>query len=275
MKKSLKAVSIILLAVLILIVVVAVAVDIFADRALKTGIEVAATKALSVGVSVGKVDLEIFAGKLDIGNLLINNPPGYKYDRLLELKNARIEIDVKSLLSEQVSIKRIKLDGVNLVLEQRGISGNNLQDVIKTVSDRQKAKGEPEKGGKKLYIKNLEISDITVQAKLLPVPGKADTVTLKLDPIVMTDLGGDNKLDTAELSDRILMAIVTGVANKGTGVLPVEMTTAMKSTLGMTIELGKAATKEGKKLLEEGKDKSEELIDGLTGLLKKPGEEKE
>jgi uncharacterized protein involved in outer membrane biogenesis len=274
MKKSLKAMWVILLAVLILAAVAAIAIDIFAERALKTGIEVAATKALDVGVNVGKVDLEIFAGKLGISNLLINNPPGYQYDKLLELKDAQIKVDVKSLLGERVNIREIKLDGVNIFLEQRGVSGNNLQDVIKTVSDGRKAKGESKKGGRKLHIDNLEISNVTVKAKLLPVPGKADTITLKLDPIVMTDLGGDNKLDTAELSSKILIAIVTGVADKGTGVLPQEMTSAMKSTLDTTIELGKAATKEGKKLLEEGKGRGEEVIDGLKGLLKKPKEEK-
>jgi uncharacterized protein involved in outer membrane biogenesis len=274
MKKSLKTVSIVLLAVLILAAVVAIAIDIFAERALKTGIEVAATKALNVRVSVGKVDLEIFAGKLGIGNLLINNPPGYQYDKLLELKDAQIKVDVKSLLGQRVNIREIKLDGVNIFLEQRGVSGNNLQDVTKTVSDGRKAEGKSEKGGRKLHVDNLEISNVTVKAKLLPVPGKADTITLKLDPIVMTDLGSDNKLDMAELSSKILIAIVTGVADKGTGVLPKEMTIAMKSTLDTTIELGKTATKEGKKLLEEGKGSGSELIKDLKGLLKKPKEEK-
>jgi uncharacterized protein involved in outer membrane biogenesis len=246
MKKSLKTVSIVLLAVLILAAVVAIAIDVFAERALKTGIEVAATKALNVRVSVGKVDLSIMAGKLGIGNLLINNPPGYQYDKLLELKDAQIEVDVKSLLGERVNVRKIKLDGVTVVLEQRGVTGNNLQDIIETISDGRKAKGKSEKGGRKLHIDNLEISNVTVKAKLLPVPGKADTITLKLDPIVMTDLGSDNKLDTAELSGKILLAIAAGVADKGTGVLPKEMTSAMKSTLDTTIELGKTATKEGK-----------------------------
>jgi hypothetical protein len=274
MKKSLKAVWVILLAVLILAAVVAIAIDIFVERALKTGIEVAATKVLNVRVSVGKVDLSIMAGKLGISNLLINNPPGYQYDKLLELKDAQIEVDVKSLLGERVNIREIKLDGVNIFLEQRGVSGNNLQDVIKTVSDGRKAEGKSEKGGRKLHVDNLEISNVTVKAKLLPVPGKADTITLKLDPIMMTDLGSDNKLDTAELSRKILIAIVTGVADKGTGVLPKEMTSAMKSTLDTTIKLGKTATKEGKKLLEEGRSSGRELIEGLKGLLKKPKEEK-
>jgi uncharacterized protein involved in outer membrane biogenesis len=213
------------------------------------------------------------AGKLGISNLLINNPPGYQYDKLLELKDTQIEVDVKSLLGNRVNIRKIKLDGVNVVLEQRGITSNNLQDVAKTISDKRKAKGESERSGRKLHIDNLEISNVTVKAKLLPVPGKADTITLELDPIVMTDLGSDNKLDMAELSGKILLAIAAGVVDKGTGVLPNEMTSTMKSTLGTTVELGKTATKEGKKLLEEGKDSGKELIEGFKGLLKKPKKE--
>ncbi|MFA5251289.1 MAG: AsmA family protein [Phycisphaerae bacterium] len=265
MKKSFKAVRVILLAVLILVVIVAAAIDIFAERVLKTGIEAEATRALNVGVSVGDVDLQIFAGKLSISNLSVNNPPGYRYDKLLELKIAKIEVDVRELLGERVDIKEIKLDGLNIFLEQRGVSGNNLKDVTKAMSARRKAEGKSEKGGKKLYVNNVEITDVTVKAKLLPVPGKVDTITFNLDPIVMTDLGGDNELDTAELSRKIVLAITAGVADKGTGVLPNEMTAAMKSTLDTTIQLGK----EGTKLLKESKGTSENFIFVLKSLLKK------
>ncbi|MDD5065162.1 MAG: AsmA family protein [Phycisphaerae bacterium] len=270
MKKSLKKIVwVILPAVLILAAVAAIAIDIFADHALKMGIEVAATKALNVGVSVGDVDLQIFAGKLSISNLSVNNPPGYRYDKLLELKSAKIEVDVRALLGERVDIKEIKLDGVNIFLEQRGVSGNNLQDVMKAVSDRRKAEGKSGKDGKKIHVNNIEITDVIVKAKLLPVPGKVDTITFNLDPIVMTDLGRDNDLDTAELSRKILAAIVAGVADKGTGVLPNEMIAAMKSTLGTTIQLGKTATKEGTKLLKESKGRSWEFAYVLRSLLKK------
>jgi hypothetical protein len=274
MKKTIKALIVVLLAVLILAVIVVIAVEIFADRALKTGIEVAATKTLNVGVSVGKVDLSIFAGKLNIRNLLINNPPGYQYDKLLELKNAQIEVDVKSLMGERVNIRKIRLDGANIVLEQRGVSCNNLQDVLKTISEGRKAREKSESGRKKLHIDNLEISNIIVKAKLLPIPGRADTITLKLDPIVMTDLGSDDKLDTADLSGKILVAIAAAVADKGTGILPDEMNRAMKLTLGTTIGLGKTAAEGGKKILEKSKDSGEEVIKGIKDIIKNPEEEK-
>ncbi len=277
MKKTLKSLRVVLLAILILLLIAVVAVNLFAERAVKVGIETAATKTLNVGVSVGNVDLSIMAGKLTLKNLLINNPPGYQHDKLLELKNAKIEVDVKSLLSDVVKIREIKLDGVNVVLEQRGISGNNLQDVIKTISSGQKDKDKPETSGKKLHIDVLEISNVTVKVKLLPVPGKADTITLKLSPIRMTDLGGDNKLDTAALSSRILLAIANGVAKQGVGVLPKEMVDTITSTLSKTIDLSKGIIEGregiGKEIIKSTEDIGKEITEGLKGLLKPKKEE--
>ncbi|MCH7555953.1 MAG: AsmA family protein [Planctomycetes bacterium] len=277
MRKTLKALRVILLAILILVVIAVVAVNLFADYAVRVGIETAATKTLNVGVSVGNVDLSIMAGKLTLKNLLINNPPGYQHEKLLELKNAKIEVDVKSLLSDVVKIREIKLDGVNVVLEQRGISGNNLQDVIKTISSGQKDKDKPETSGKKLHIDVLEISNITVKVKLLPVPGKADTITLKLSPIRMTDLGGNNKLDTAALSGRILLAIANGVAEQGVGVLPKDIVDTITSTLGKTIDLSKGIIESrediGKKIIKGTEDIGKGITEGLKGLLKPKKEE--
>ena len=89
----------------------------------------------------------------------------------------------------------------------------------------------------------------------------------------MTDLGSDDKLTVAKLTGKILLAIAGGVASQGAGVLPKDMTKTMKATLGKTIELGKTATEEGKKLIEEGKDVGKGLIEGFKGLLK--GKKKE
>ena len=277
MKKPLKALRIILLVIVILVVAVVVVVGLFANRAVKIGIEAAATKTLNVGVTIEDVDLSIMSGKLALQNLLINNPPGYEHDKLLELKDAKITVDIKSLLSDVVHIREIKLDGVTVVLEQRGISGNNLQDVIKAIPSGPEAQGEPEAAGKKLHIDNLEISNVTVKVKLLPVPGRADTIPLKLAPIKMTNLGSDNKLDTAALSGKILLAIARGVAEQGVGVLPKEMVDTMKSTLGKTIDLSKRIIEDrediGKELIKGAEDIGRGITEGLKGLLRPKKEE--
>ena len=265
MKKPRKILRNVLLVILIVILVVVAAAHLLAGYALKTGIEVGATRALNVGVSVGKASLSILGGKVGIGNLSVNNPPGYEHKKLLELKEASVEVEVMSLLGDVVKIRDIRLDGATVVLEQRGISGNNLQDVIKALPKSEKEAEERTRVGvKKLHVDNLEITNVTVKAKLLPVPGKADTVTFTLDPIKMTNLGSDNKLDTARLVSKILLAISSGVAEKGVDYLPDEITDTMKTTLSKTLDVGKTAAEEGKKLIKEGTD----IIEGFKGLLK-------
>jgi len=264
MKKFLKSWHIILLVIVILFVTAVIIIDLFADRAVKIGIETAATKTLNVAVIIDNVELSIMGGSLALQNLIIKNPPGYQHDKLLELRNAKIEVNMKSLLNDVVNIREIKLDGMEVTLEQRGVSGNNLQDVIKSIPSKDKQASEP--SGKKLHIDNLEISDVTVRAKLLPVPGRADTITLKLSPIKMRDLGRDRNLDMAALSGQILLAVAEGVAEQGVGVLPKNIVDTMKSTLDKTIDLGKAASEKGRELMDVGKGL-------LEGLLKPKQEE--
>lgn len=271
MKKLRKILFIVLSAIVILIVIVVLAVSLFANQALAVAIESAGAKALNVGVSVGEVDLSILRGRLDIRNLVIDNPPGYQHETLLELSEGHVTVDTRSLLSDVVNIKDITLDGVNVVLEQRGISGNNLQDIIKQLPAKGEQASEP--SGKKLHIDNLELTNVRVKVKLLPIPGKMDTLSLKLAPIRMTDLGGENDLDTVALARKLLLAIAKGIAEQGAGLLPDEMLGSLKSELGKLGALPDTVMKTGGKLLDTGTDLGKGITEGLKGLLKKKKED--
>ncbi len=261
MKKTLKVLRVALLVILILIFIAVLAVNLFADWAVKAQIEASATKKLSVAVSVSDVDLSMIAGKIALQNLAIGNPPGYQNDNLLELKNAEIEVDVKSLLRDIVNMRDIKLDGVDIILEQRGVSGNNLQDVLQAINSSSK-EGE----GKKLHVDNLEISNITVQIKLLPDTAQDDTITLELYPIRMADLGRDNKMDMADLSGEIVLAIANRVVEQGVGVLPKDIITTLTPTLDKTIDLST-------RIIESTEDIGKEITEGIKSLLKPKKEE--
>ncbi len=269
MKSAHKLLKIVLLVVVVSVFSIVVLIHLFGNSIMKAGIETAASKTLSVGVNIDDIDLSILGGSVGFQNLIIDNPPGYQHDKLLEVGKARIAVSLGSLLKDTVNIKEIVLDNVNIVLEQKGVTSNNLQDIIKAIPQ---GKGKPKEAGekpaKKLHIDNLEITNITVKAKLLPVPGQADTITLKLDPIRMTNLGSDDKLDVAELTGRIFLTIATGVAKQGAGQLPDDITNEMKATLSQATELGKATVEEGKKILEEGAKTGEELMKGVQDLLK-------
>ena len=271
MKSKKKLVRTILGVILILIACIVILINLFGNRVIKTGIETVATKTLTVPVNIDDMSLSILRGKVSFQNLVVDNPPGYEYDKLLEVGDARIAVSIGSLLKDTVNIKEIMFDGLEVTLEQKGLTSNNLQDIIKALPKSDK-EPEPEektnKPSKKLHIDKLEISNVVVNAKLLPIPGKETAVTLKLDPIIMTDLGSDDNMDIAKLSSKILLAIATGVAKQGTGVLPEGITDGMEATLSKVTELGKTVSEEGKKFLEEGKDTGKDIVEGFKGLLK-------
>jgi hypothetical protein len=266
MKKPLKALRIILLVILILLLTVVILINFFADSATKAAIESAGTKALNVGVTVQDVDLSIIGGKIGLQNLMIDNPPGYQQQKLLELNDAEVTVQAKSLLGDTVRIEEIKLDGVTLAVEQKGLS-NNLQDLIKSMPKQDKP------SGKKLHIDTLEITNITANVKLLPLPGKADVVTLKLPAIKMTDLGNDNKLDLAALTGQIILAIARGIVEQGPDILPKDMINTMTSTLSKALDLSKDIFGEGKntgdKTLKDAENIGKGITEGLKDLLKK------
>ncbi|MHC4645977.1 MAG: hypothetical protein ACYTBJ_10765 [Planctomycetota bacterium] len=270
MKKSLRILRVVLLAVIVLVILVGISVHLFVDRALKMGIEVAGTKALNVAVSVDDVDLSILGGSVGFGNLVIDNPEGYRHDRLLELKDAHVAVRLKSLMSDVVNIKDIKLVGVNVVLEQKGLS-NNLQDIVKSIPAGDEKK-EAEPSGKKLHIDNLELSEVEVKVKFLPVPGRVDTIPIKLDPIRMTHLGSDDKLDAAGLMGKILVAIAGGIAEQGAGILPDEIIGSLRGELK---RLGSASADLGKDVLDGTKDIGKGITDGIGGLFKPKKKEDE
>ncbi|MBN1457598.1 MAG: AsmA family protein [Sedimentisphaerales bacterium] len=264
--KVLKSIIIILLVLIILIVAI---VHFAGDKALKAGIETAASKALGVDVSVGNVSLSILAGKLELKNLVISNPEGYQHPEMLKIGHGLIDVSIGSLLDDPVKIETIKFDQIDMVLEQKGLT-NNLKEVISALPSEEKTKEVSDKKSKNLVISSLEISDVTVKAKLLPVPGKADTVTIKVAPIKMTNLGTKNKLDTAKLTGKILAAIAAGIAKQGADLLPKDMVGSIDSALdnigGDVLEKGQKATE---KILESGKEIGEDVGGALKGLLKK------
>jgi len=260
MTKNLKILRLIVLVILVLIAVFMITVNFFADSAVKAGIESTATEALKVEVSVSDVDLSIVSGKLVLQNFSIGNPPVYQHDKLLVLKNTEIEVEAKSLLSDVVNIRQIRIDHIDVIIEQHSVSENNLRDILQAASE---ITGE----WKKLRIDNLEISEITVKVDLMTNSEQTEPVTLALSPIRMTNLGRDNKMDIAALLKEIIRAIADSVVEEGIGVLPTDIIGTMTSTLSKTINLGT-------RIFEGKEDIGREITEGLRNLLK-PGPEKE
>jgi hypothetical protein len=264
MKKIIMKFVVIPIVVLLLVLVV---VFLVAGNALiKTGIEKAGSATLGVPVTVKSINLSILRGRVAIKGLVIKNPPGYANDTLLDLGEGIVNLNIGSLLSDTIKIEFIKLDGAKMTMEQKGLT-NNLKEILDRLPKEDKTETTPAEKGKDLHIDKLEITNTNVKVKLLPIPGKSDTVSMNIDPIVMTDLGTDKKLKIGTLVAKVLGAMATGIAKQGVGLLPDDMVKGIGSALGGAVDLGKAATKEGQKVLEKTTDVGKGVVDGLTGLL--------
>ncbi|MDO8302553.1 MAG: hypothetical protein Q7T18_04855 [Sedimentisphaerales bacterium] len=257
----LKWVLIVIAAVIVLGIVVFLVAG---NQLIKFGITKGASSALKVPVELGSINLSVLGGSVKLKDLVVHNPAGYELPTLMKLGGADVKVTIGSLMSDKVDIDHIILDNIEVSIEQKGFS-TNLNDILKSLpksEDTAPATSEPAAGGKKLYIKTLEINNVSVTAKLLPIPGKSSAVTFKIAPITMTDLGSDNKLDMAALTGKILAAIAEGVAKQGADLLPADVTGSLKSGLGKTGELLQGA---GSKAGETGK----KLGEGLLGVFKK------
>jgi hypothetical protein len=173
-----------------------------------------------------------------------------------------------SLFGDTIKVKLIKLDGAKMTMEQKGLS-NNLKEILDKLpkGEEPQAKPAPGEKGKNLNVTKLEITNTNVRVKLLPIPGKSDTVSLKLDPIVMENLGTDSKLSMGKLVAKVLGALALGVTKQGAGLLPDDMVKGIGSTLGKTAELGKGAVQEGQKALETTTQAGKGVVDGFKGIL--------
>jgi len=274
MKAKKTILNYVVLPLVILLIVLVVAFFLVGNSLIKKGIEAAGSKTLGVPVTVKNIDLSILRGRVWIKGLVVKNPPGYANETLLELGEGVVNLSIGSLMSNTVKIQLIKLDGAKLTMEQKGLT-NNLKEILdKLPKGEEQAKTKPEEKGKNLHINKLEITNTTVRVKLLPVPGKSNTVSLKLDPIVMENLGTDKKLSTSTLVAKVLGAIAAGVAKQGAGLLPDDMVKGIGSAVDKTAEIGKAATKEGQKILENTTGAGKEAVKGFKNLLKSPKDQR-
>jgi len=233
-KKLLKILSLGLGALLLLLVLATIGIMFFTKNTVGTAISAGVSDALGVGVSLADVKLAPLQGQITFNDLVIDNPDGYENKTFLDLQQATIAIRPKTLLTDTVRIKHVELKGVQVVMEQKGLT-SNVQEIVDYINEH----SEDQASGKKMVIERLDISDIIVKVKLIPLPGKIDTVPLKLAPIQMNNLGENKALNTAELTSRIILAIAGGILQQAVGILPDDLVKGVGAAIGTTANVGK------------------------------------
>ena len=273
--------------VLVLVLLVLVAAGVawyYIDSLARTGIERGATYALGVPTTVHKADVGLLSGTLRVDRLTVANPEGFKTPHLASVKRLDLGIATGTLLEETILVSRFELDGVDLHIEQK-VGKSNVSTVLDEIKKRA-GEGEPAEpkpdegeqaapGGKKIKADRIVIRNVTAHLQVLPLGGKISTLDVEVPEIVLENVSSDNAegLAVAELTRRILPAILTAVIKKGRGKLPGMDFDGLAADVGETT----AALGEGARGLVEQVGKGAGGL--LDAIFKKPagkdGEKKE
>jgi hypothetical protein len=261
MKKLIRAFLIIIVVLIVLAIGVVVAAILLADKAVQSAVEKTGTRTLNMAVKVGKANASLLSGAVGLHEITVANPKGYQGPALLKLQEVNIKADLASLLGKEVLIKDMKLDNMEMFVEQKGLQ-NNLYEVIKPLRGHKPT-------GKGLVIDSLEIANVTVHVNMPAIPGQTQSVDLKLASIQMVELGRNEKMDTAMLIGKILLAVAAGIAEQGAGILPKETVGDLSSVLDKAIDIGKIILNPGGKT-PDGQQKDslgKTVTDGIKDLL--------
>lgn len=269
MRKLIRSAVVLVLA----IVAAGIAFWYYVDVIAKTGIEKGATYALGVPTTVHKADVGLWGGTLLIENLTVGNPEGFKTPHLLAVKRSDLGVVTNTLFGDTIEVNRFELDGLDLHIEQKPGTSN-----VSTVLDHIKAKagdpsepGEAEEegaGGKKVKVDRIVVRNVTAHVQVLPIGGDATTLNIEVPEIILEDVTSDNAegIAVAELTRRILPAILTAVIKKGRGTIPDMDLDRLAADVGETT---RALGEQARGLVEQvGKDAG-----GLLDKVFKGGEE--
>ena len=207
----------IILGILIVLVILAVAAFLFIDVIAKNALEKGAPLVLGTNVSVQRIHIEPFNGRVEIKNLIIDNPEGtYSSEYAIKLGDIIADVDLATVTKKKIRIEEMFMKDVDVVYETNVIN-SNLQEILDNVkkldtAEKKEKEEEMQEGGKEEKEKTLQVDlieldnvGVTVQAK-----GAAAGLPIKVSIDPMGPLGeGEEGITPVGLSLRILGAIVT------------------------------------------------------------------
>lgn len=121
----------------VLVLVLAVAGLVFyvysnLDGIVKQLIESEGPKLTHTTVAVDNVALSPLKGKGQLAGVKIGNPEGFSTEHLLLWESILLDINVQSLNTDVVVLDDLRVEGVHIILEQKG-STTNLQQLLKAL----------------------------------------------------------------------------------------------------------------------------------------------
>ena len=232
MKRKLKIVLSVCVALAVLVVVGLVVVYASLGSIIKTGVETVGPKATKAPVTVEKIDLALLSGRVEIQGIVVGNPEGFKTDSAFRLGSVRVRFDPRSVLTNTIHVKEVLIEAPQVTYEM-SLKGSNVARIKKNVDEfagkvlpagdgEEEAPPppppEPAEGGKKVIIDSVRVFDGKISLSATALGGNA--LPVPLPDIQLKDIGKESDGAsigdaTSEVFDAVLGGIKGAVAGAG------------------------------------------------------------
>jgi hypothetical protein len=249
----------ILLGLVVLVILVVVAIGFFLDGAIKKGVETLGPQIAKVDVKLDSVNLSLLSGSARIKGLVVGNPEGYKTPHAISVGSASVALVPRSLLSDKIVVKSIRVEAPEITYEGGLLGGDNLHKILDNVNAATgggatgTAPAKSEKPARKLQVDDFLITGAKVKVALKGTGGFAAPVPLP--DIHFTDLGqGPDGITAAELMKKVIAQVTEG---------------AVKAAAGAVTDIGKGALDTATGAGKSATESVEKTTKGITDLFKK------
>lgn len=201
--------------VVILLVIAVAGVYFVRNLLVEKAVEAGSTYALGVETDLGSAALEIRGGSLELNNLEVGNPEGFKADNFLTLRRGILDVKAGSILDDEVVVDSFIIEGIILNLEQIDKNGNYqvLLDNIKKMD--LSSSGD----SRKFRIGLIELRDINVTGSL-NLMGKSWEKSFSIGNFQLRNVGGDNGAKIGEVAAAIVKNLISRALSEGNSLLP-------------------------------------------------------
>lgn len=217
---------------------------------------------LGVGVKLRSSHIDVANQAIELRDLKIENPPGYRNKYLLELKAIRVKVDISTLPQQVLTIPEITLEKPEIHFEKKG--GVSNFDVLQGNALKYagvKARSGPAANEKKFIIGLLRIegAKATVWQDLLV----AQSLGVALPLLAFRDIGKrSGGATSADITSQLLGSLGGSVAGTAAQAVGKGVGKAGK-------EVGKAAGDVAREVGKAGKDVGKAVGGAIKGLFGK------
>lgn len=218
----------VIIGVVALGIIALVAVFLSLNGIVKRGVEKVGPMITKVDVKLGAAEISPFSGSGRLTKLVVANPDGFKAPHSISVGDAKMGIQIGSVMSDVIVINEINVKDAEIWLEG-SLQGNNLTKLLDNITgssaeagNQPKPKGAPpepgaSKSSKKFIVKDFVLDGTKVDVSLdLPVVGH-QSMTLSLPALHLQNIGEAEHGVTAEqLTEQIAKPLINNVITAAT-----------------------------------------------------------